>query len=83
MYDGCRRAGHWAVPTALWQLPWQRWGTQSEVWVKGIQVVDNGSLTCAGWRQYGQQIGVAAILGDIVAVALYPLYQDIYPHLAE
>lgn len=54
------------VPVAIWQHPWKQAGTQSSSWSGGVQTLDNGVLTLAGWIDYFQFIGCAGVLAQRV-----------------
>jgi len=69
-----------AVPAAIWQHPWRQAGTRSSSWSNGVQTLDNGVLTLAGWIDYFQFIGYAAVLGAIGAIAFYFTYKGMSPN---
>ena len=68
------------VPAAIWQHPWKQVGTQSSSWSGGVQTVDNGVLTVAGWIDYFQFVGCAGILGAMGAMAFYYVYKGMSPN---
>ncbi len=69
-----------AVPAAIWQHPWGQTGTLSSSWANGVQIVDNGVLTLAGWINYFQFVGYAAVFGGIGAIAFYFTYRNMSPN---
>jgi hypothetical protein len=68
-----------SVPAAIWQHPFKAAGTQSNAWSGGVQTLDNGVLTAAGWMDYAQFVGSAGLLGVLGAAAFYLVYKGISP----
>jgi hypothetical protein len=69
-----------AVPAAIWQQPYKYVGTQSSSWSNGVQTLDNGLPTFAGWIDYLQFIGCAGALGAIGAIVFYFVYMGMSPN---
>ena len=70
-------------PAAIWQHPFKAagtHGTQSSSWSDGVQTLDNGVFTLAGWIDYFQFIGSAGLLGAIGAITFYFVYQGMSPN---
>ncbi|WP_449465471.1 hypothetical protein [Stenotrophomonas humi] len=66
-------------PAAIWQHPLKAAGTQSSAWSDGVQTLDNGVFTLAGWIDYFQFTGSAGLLGAIGAITFYFVYQGMSP----
>ena len=68
------------IPAAIWQHPFKAAGTKSSSWSGGVQTLDNGVLTQAGWIEYFQFIGSAGLLGAIGAMTFYFVYRGMSPN---
>lgn len=66
-----------AVPTAV--LQWPSGDAGSSSWANGVQTLNDGVPTYAGWLNYLQFVTYAGLLGAVGAIAFYLVHRSVSP----